>query len=282
MTWHRFLVYCLASAACHGALAQPGPSEPGPAAPAPPPSVTDSLRTETEAAVLDAVVAGEFERAITILQGARGRGLPLAIYHLLCAKVYAAKRDEVQEEEQLRGAIQRDPKLTEAYLRLAAIMERRGLWLEAVEQYHQAIDADRTCILAYLDLARLLADNERVRSALQVLEEARAAAPQDLRVLMALGNAYEKLGDRERAIADLKRALALATGETRVACLLKVADLSFELGDLAQSFLSYREATGDGMEATPSQYGRIAVVADEVGFGAFRSAWDAFESHVGG
>jgi len=246
------------------------------------PSGEPDLRATTETALMDAIGMGEIDRAHAILQGARSRGLPLGVYHLLAARICAARHDATGEEENLRGAVYRDPGLTEAYMRLAAIMEGRGLWLDAVEFYNKAIESAPERAEAYLELARIYFEHERHRTGIGVLLRARAAVPADTGVLIALARAYRRIGDRASAIEQYKVAAELTEGAERADCNVQIGDLCLELDDLSGAFCYYRLAIEGGLEPTAPLYRRIAGVTDSLAQKGAERAWDALESYVGG
>ncbi len=238
------------------------------------------LRQAAEAAMAEAIGKGEFDRAQKILQGARTRGLSLGLYHLLAAKLCAAQRDHSGEEEHLKGAIYREPELTEAHLRLAAIMERRGLWLDAAELYTRALEVDRELAEAYLELARIFREHDRHRTALETLERGKRALPGDTRILMALGGVYREVGDREAALAQYETAAGLAEGSRRLECLVHVGDLNLEGGHLPAAFVAYQTAAREGLEPTGAEYGRIAGTTDALAWETLQSAWATLEAYL--
>lgn len=257
------------------------PAEPAsdetPVAPADPAA---SLFAEIEAAVVEALAAGDNSRALLIADGAHSRGLPPARVHLLKARIFAAKQDLANEEQQLRGALHSDPGLTEASLRLAAILESRGLWLEAADLYRQTIDNAPANPAAYLKLARLLIQRERVQNAIDVLQAAREAAPDDVSVLMACAAAREHVGQYEQARLDYQQAARMDTGKTRRTALMKVADISMTLDDYGVAVGYYRAAVAEGAALNAESYARVSRSTDQAMWKLFDDQWQLFVAYL--
>ncbi|NSW54744.1 MAG: tetratricopeptide repeat protein [Armatimonadetes bacterium] len=276
----------LAAILCGPVIAQPdapaavgeADAEGAPAVEAQDPAI--ALFTETETAVVGALAKGEYDRALLVVDGAYARGLPAAKVHLLKARVYAAKQDLAAEEQQLRGALHQDPALVEACLRLAAIQESRGLWLESADLYRQAIASAPGQAGAYLKLARLLQERERLQNAIEVLLDARKAIPDDVNVLFALASAREYVGQYEQARVDYQQVARMDTGKTRLAALMKVGDISVKLEDYGVAVGYYRAAVAEGVILTPESYGRVALATDRAIWKLFDDQWRPFQDYL--
>ena len=242
----------------------------------------DALAAETEQAMLEAVQKGEAQRAFAIVEGARSKGLPLGVYHLLKAKVYATQRNTTEEERQLRGAVQRDPSLSEAYLRLGAIMESRGLWLDAADIYRASIEANPAATQPYLELSRVLIRHARNKSGIAVLEDAKQVAPDNALVLATLAAAYEHVGEVKRAREQYRLAARMGEGQVRRRSLVKVGDLSLADAEFANAFAYYRAALADGVAVNAQLYNRVAHAADETAWQVLEAPWTAFEDYMAG
>jgi hypothetical protein len=267
-------VACLLAVAL-GAVAQTGPA----------PAADDVAKMiqQTENLMYEALTASDFDRAFGILDKARENGLPLGYYQLLRAQVDAARRDEEAEELDLRGAIYRDPTLTEAYLRLAAILERRGLWLDAADLYRAAIKSKPSDARAYLSLARVMRDHDRDKTALETLEAAHKQAPDDPYVSAALAAQYDRMGDAKLALAHYRDAAKNAPpGPLRSQCQLKVAQLSLAAQDYGQAFAYYRLALAEGVPLTDELYPSTALAADEAAWAALEAAWGPVTDYAAG
>lgn len=286
MIWFPAAPLLLAALLCGPVIAQPdAPAAVGepeaaeaPAVDAPDPAI--ALFAETEAAVVGALAQGEYARALLVVDRAFSRGLPAAKVHLLKARVYAAKQDLAAEEQQLRGALHQDPTLVEACLRLAAIQESRGLWLESVDLYRQAIASAPGQAAAYLKLARLLRERERLQNAIEVLQEARKAVPDDVSVLFALAGAREYVGQYEQARVDYQQIARMDTGKIRLDALMKVGDISVELEDYGVAVGYYRAAVAEGATLTPESYGRVALATDRAIWQMLEDQWRPFQDYL--
>lgn len=252
---------------------------------APQPSAEDVAKMvrQTQDLMYEALAVSDYDRAFGILDKARENGLPMGYYQLLRAQIHAARRDVQSEELDLRGALYRDPTLTEAYLRLAAILEARGLWLDAADLYRGAIKSKPSDSRAYLSLARVLRDHDRDKTALETLEAARKQAPDDPHVSAALGAQYDRMGDAKQALANYRDAARNAEpGPLRSLCQLKVAELSLAERDYSQAFAYYRLALAEGVPMNEDLYPRIALAADEAAWAAVEAVWGAVTDYAAG
>lgn len=245
-------------------------------------SATAQLRARTESALYEALAQGAYDRALLILDGARERGLPPGVYHLLKADVYRAQDDTEAEEHQLRGAIHYDPTLTAAHLRLSALLETRGLWLEAATQLRRAISTAPDDPRPYLLLANLYASHQREQDGIEVLQEGNRVVLGNARILWALATAQERNGDKQGALQSFAAAASVSKGDARKRCLIRVGDLSLEAGDLTTALASYREATADGWPLDEALYGRIAASADHGVWTVANAVWVVLEDYLAG
>ena len=250
-----------------------------PAASQPDPAV---IQADTEKRMLDAVRDGDMARAQAILSGALDKGLRVGAYHFLKSKLQAAQGDLVGEEDQLRGAINEDPSFAEAYLRLAGILEGRGLWLDAVDLYKRAQELSPQSPQAYLDLGRIYLERKRSASALEILGKAQKACPESAEVALAVADAHEQLGSKAEALREYRAAARIATGDARLRALLKVGDIALALGDPSTSFAYYRDAVAAGAEVTPEAYAKLAKAADGAEWKASEPAWTQLEEYAKG
>lgn len=244
------------------------------------PVVAEDLAAETERAMLQAAQEGDVQRAFVILDAARGRGLPLGMYHLLKARAYALQRNSDAEEQELLGAIRRDPALVDAHLRLGHIMEGRGLWLDAVDLYRKAVEARPSDVRAYLELSRVLLDRGRHRSGIEALEAARLVAPANAYVWARLAAAHERVGETKRARQEYREAARLGVGETRRWALLRAADLALADGEHPEAYSHYHSAVTEGAAVDAGLYARMSVAADETLWQGVGPSWDAYEDYL--
>jgi tetratricopeptide (TPR) repeat protein len=235
------------------------------------------VRAEAEYELGEAMSSEDPRRTAAILAGAQARGLPLEIIALLKAQLCSALQDAAGEEEQLRSAIYRNPKLAEPYERLGALMERRGLWAEAVSNYQTAITRDPGRPELYIELSAVLLENERYASALAALEAGRLAVPQDAAVAVTLAQTYEVMGEAEAALAEYRRAVTLDQGALRRRALVKSGDLGSAAGQFLVALADYRQAVSEGISVGPELYRRIGLTADKAAAGALDAAWSRAE-----
>lgn len=240
------------------------------------------LAEATEQRVLDAISHGDYERALLIADNARDRGLPLGPYHLLRAKVYAARHDTASQERELEGAVHRDPDLAEAYLRLAVLRRRRGLWLEAAQLYERAIQAAPQRPATYLQLADIWNKHQRENRAIQILQQAHKAIPDNVQVLEALAAACERVGDREKAREMFGRVAENSSGQTRRRALIHVGQLSIETGHPVEAIVQFRAAVAEGAEVAHDDYQLIAAASDQLTSQLLQQAWKQFNAYVTG
>ena len=142
---------------------------------------------------------GSISTAITALR----RGLahvPGSIeLSLRLAELLAATGDHDQALEMLRSLIEANPSLTRAYLASARIHRQRG----DMEAARDAVDAGLEIESSYVDLIAelgiLLVDGGQEGEAIPHLERAVISDPDLLEACSALGLAYERTGDLDRA-----------------------------------------------------------------------------------
>lgn len=112
-------------------------------------------------------------------------------------------------ELRFRFALDLDPQLAQAQGNLAVLRVRQNKLTEAETLLRGAIENDPSYTHAYLNLGLILAQQGRFRDAEGPLNKAVALAPEDRRVLTALGKVQLGLKKRELAIATLRKASML-------------------------------------------------------------------------
>lgn len=246
------------------------------------PDQLPALITQAEQAMLTAIRDADYGRAEVIVEGARGKGLPLSNYYLLKATIARGRQDMAQEEKLLLGALHHDPTLTDVYLRLAQMRKADGLWLKATELYRQSIEANPHGLDAYIELAAVLREHERGRTAIDVLDQAGEIAPDDPHVQYALGEAHEYVGELEQARTHHRQAARAADAVLRNRALLKVGDLSIALKDPMTAVAFYRTALAGGVSVCEELYARMAAGADDAAWSLAKAAWEGFEAYLNG
>ena len=135
--------------------------------------------------------------------GALGRD---ALLHRAQALTHLGKR--AQAEHLLSTASAQHPEDGGLVAALAAAVELGGHPLEAEKLLREALTA-RPSTLLYEALAELLQRNGGQAAAVELLTHASAQAPADGELAFALGEAYERQGDHDRALAQMRQVLVL-------------------------------------------------------------------------
>lgn len=105
---------------------------------------------------------------------------------------------------------------------------------------------------ALLKLARLYFERRKFDEALEAVEKARAAMPEEVSVYLAAGEIYHQIGRDTAATSFLKHAVALDSRASRAHALL--GDIACSRGLYADGKGAYRTALeGDMAELTPAQ-----------------------------
>ncbi|SFA82324.1 tetratricopeptide repeat protein [Selenomonas ruminantium] len=154
------------------------------------------------------------------------------------------KRDYVKAEEYYKKAIQVNPQYAGAYFSLGYLYtEQKRDYVKAEEYYKKAIQINPQYAYAYTNLAGLYLEQERYNDAMNALKKSIAIAPDEYNwdmlgvVYLNLGQyakaveacnnalwfdnnmgfcyyirgqAYEKLGDKAKALSDMRRATELS------------------------------------------------------------------------
>ncbi|MGI8554063.1 MAG: tetratricopeptide repeat protein [Dehalococcoidia bacterium] len=114
----------------------------------------------------------------------------------------AARRDDAAGNEPRQ-------RLTVAYRHLAATYEAAKDLPAATRTFERALNFDPSDIDLRLRAAELYLENEQYRSAIDQLQRVLAGRPDDTRVLIDLGSAFDLKGDDRQAQNYLERALSL-------------------------------------------------------------------------
>ena len=119
-------------------------------------------------------------------------------------------------KKDLRGARRDDEasatlrrRLAVAYRHLAATYEATGDLPAATRTFERALNFDPADVDLRLRAAELYLENEQYGSAIEHLHRVVATRPEDTRVLIDLGSAYDLKGDDRQAQSYLERALSL-------------------------------------------------------------------------
>jgi uncharacterized protein (TIGR03790 family) len=168
------------------------------------------------------------ERRLARLTGA---GLNLeALRILLKADARLARDEGASIEPLLRRAVELEPRLTVASLRLAATHEGRAEYDQAIELYRKIIAVEPDNVIALNNLAYALAERRRQpKEALPLAEKAYRLAPV-ADIADTLGWVHHLLGDDRTALAWIEK--ALASSPNKVDLLLHAAVVHAALNDV--------------------------------------------------
>jgi serine/threonine-protein kinase len=121
--------------------------------------------------------------------------------------------DTTRQERELRLAIERNPKLTDAYFWLALLLTSSGRFEEALEAGRRAVALEPHSANAQTVLGWSWAAARRFAEAVPVFEKAVRLDPDAAFPLWSLGSAQTQAGLVSEAIATLERAVAVTQRE---------------------------------------------------------------------
>jgi tetratricopeptide (TPR) repeat protein len=116
-----------------------------------------------------------------------------------------------EAEKAFRKALEINPSHAEAHNNLGVLLEQRGLLADAEVEFQKAVEQEPGYRLAHFHLGRLLVNRRDFSAGIQHL--LKTIAPEDDSTpgyLYALGAAYARAGDREKAIQYLREGRAKA------------------------------------------------------------------------
>lgn len=155
--------------------------------------------------------AGQYQRAIEYFQPLADGGLASAEVTVALARALIGLGQLGDAATRLTAAMQQygdDPRFP--YL-LGRVREEQVEFDDAGELYRQAMQIDPGFVRAYLQLATLEERGGNPTGALSLLDEAAAQTIDDAGLASELGVGYLTIGERNKAVAAFRRALALNT-----------------------------------------------------------------------
>lgn len=153
-----------------------------------------------------------------------------------------------EAQERYATALRHDPIATGAYLGLARIAAARGDAQTAIEYYRRGLHAVPNDVRLLVALGDQLAQTNATDEAIKVLKQAQAAAPNDSSVHRGLGRALWQAQQGDAALAELDQALKL--NPTDADTLLLVGDIRAALGRVDAA----RDAYNAAARARPTWY----------------------------
>jgi tetratricopeptide (TPR) repeat protein len=150
---------------------------------------------------------GQFDKAEEHYRAA-ARLEPGAVesYYNYGVLLLAAQKFE-QAENAFRRAIEIDPFHAAAHNNMGYLLERRGQLTEATAEYRTAIDNKPSDRQAHFNLGRVLVNQHAYREGIQELEKTIEPEDEDTpRYIYALGAAFARSGDRQKALRYILRA----------------------------------------------------------------------------
>jgi len=132
---------------------------------------------------------------------------------------FQSRYDEAQVAFQ--KAIELDPKNAEYRANQGALLLARGDYKSAEASLKEAIRLNPDFALALYNLGVSIGEQGRNQEALPFFEQAEKVGPVSVGLLNALSRAYQEVGDTPKAIAALKRSLAMNPNQPQQTNLLK-------------------------------------------------------------
>jgi len=110
----------------------------------------------------------------------------------------------------LSKAVQIKPDYTDAYVNLGVMRARQSKFSEAIGYLAKAVQIEPNHAVAHYNLAMALSKAERHREAAEHWMQVVRLQPGNVNALLNLAGSYDKMGQRDKAIACLEKALELA------------------------------------------------------------------------
>ncbi|MBM3267424.1 MAG: tetratricopeptide repeat protein [Candidatus Sericytochromatia bacterium] len=136
---------------------------------------------------------------------------PQSLYFLGEAYFYQRKWSEA--EKYLRETIVREPKYTDAYIRLGMVLREQKRLDEAVRAFELAIVNDQKAVVARYQLAQICVDREDYKRALSQLHFVKDLAANYAPAFVLQGDIYQRLGDHRQAIVEYCKVVDMAKGD---------------------------------------------------------------------
>ncbi len=183
--------------------------------------------------------SGQSDRTLEYLQAAQGRdpGDPAIAFALALGQEHAEHTEEAKAG--YRRAIELCPQLRNAYERLAAIAIREGVWAEAIEQYERLAEMEPDDLDVLLTLGNLYLQADRPAEAIDQYQQALLIEPETESPLSATDGVDDE-ACLDRAIRSLEKAARKFPGVAPLH--VHLADLYARAGQDAKAVEQYGQA----------------------------------------
>ena len=165
---------------------------------------------------------GEWDAAIEVYRNALRLMPTLSVARTNLGDVFTRKASAHNEAGELDAAVNAYLELKELYPNeihirnlLGELYLKKGDYAEALSAFQHVYDSTpnaehalHNLIAAYHHYARSLSETGAYTTAIQLLEKALRLAPTDVNLRLSLANAYQGVGDFERATVELSRVLS--------------------------------------------------------------------------
>ncbi len=225
------------------------------------------------------------DRALELTAIAAQAGADRVAVLLLKADIYGQMQATEKQRRMLQSAIAVDDTLCLPRLLLASMAEQRGLWQQAGKLYKEAIAKDSSCREAYLRLARLLEQHKQAMQALGILERAVESNPDDIGLLMILGDTCRQRELLAEAETVYGRIIVQGDSQSQSLAYRHLGDIYTEVGQFRDAFDCYVAADELVESAEPiaaQGYARIFAAADSAVAGELDGAWKLLLAFVEG
>lgn len=154
---------------------------------------------------------------------------PDAYYNYGVVLMQKGKLDEA--ERAFRRALEINPSFADAHNNLGYLLERQGKSAEAIEEYKKALGYKQDFRQAHFNLGRILVSQQQYQEGIQQLQQTVTPVDESTPAyLYALGAAYGRAGERQKALLYLHEAREQAAARGQVQL---VADIDKDLDTLA-------------------------------------------------
>jgi len=164
---------------------------------------------------------GHFERARIELEKAVAVDPADASAHNNLGAVYGRLGRLTDEIASYRKAVELDPDYADVHHNLGLALLKQGRVEEGESEMRRSLAIDTRYGPAYLNLARSLMGRDRAAEAVDLLIEGTRLLPADADMQTFLGEAYLRLGQKDKAVAAFQSSLRLRPNQAEIRQKLK-------------------------------------------------------------